>query len=327
MKEVLLTGTAGFIGFHTAIKFIKEGYKVTGVDDINDHYDPMIKEKRLKHLQENYKDFFDFHKIDIRDKSKVDSILKEKKYDAVINLAARAGVRNSVVNPWVYYDTNTIGVLNILNSMKEYQPNALLIQASTSSVYGNNEVPFREDDRVDKPLSPYSASKKAAEEICYTYNYLSGINVLIFRFFTVYGTYGRPDMSIFRFIKWIDEEAELKLYGDGSQERDFTYVEDIANAIYKGLGFKGYDIINLGNDNPTKINTVIQEIEKNLNKKVKITSLDRHPADILYTCAKIEKAKKILNWEPDTKIDQGLKVVIDWYLKEKEWVKDINIGE
>ncbi len=325
MKEILLTGCAGFIGFHTIIKLIKEGYKVIGIDDMNNHYDPLIKKKRLKYLNESFKDLFEFNKIDIRDKSKVDKLIKRNKFKAIINLAARAGVRGSVLDPWVYFETNTIGVLNILNSMKKYQPDTLLIQASTSSVYGDNSVPFREDDRVDHPLSPYAASKKASEELCYTYHYLSGINVLIFRFFTVYGTYGRPDMCIFRFIKWIDEGSELLLYGDGRQERDFTYVEDIADAIFKGMSFSGYDIINLGNDNPVKINIIINEIENYLNKKAQITSLPRHPADILLTCAKIEKAGKILKWQPSTEINKGLRIVLDWYLKERNWVKNIKV--
>lgn len=325
MEKILLTGSAGFIGFHTAIKLIKEGYKVTGIDDMNNHYDPLIKKKRLKYLKDSFKDSFEFNKIDIRDKSKVDKLIRRNKFKVIINLAARAGVRGSVLDPWVYFETNTVGVLNILNSMKKYQPDTLLIQASTSSVYGDNSVPFREDDRVDHPLSPYAASKKASEELCYTYHYLSGINTLIFRFFTVYGTYGRPDMCMFRFIKWIDEGSELLLYGDGKQERDFTYVEDIADAIFKGMNFSGYDIINLGNDNPVKINIIINEIENYLNKKAQITSLPRHPADILRTCAKIEKAGKILKWQPSTKINKGLQIVLDWYLKERDWVKNIKV--
>ena len=188
-------------------------------------------------------------------------------------------------------------------------------------------MPFDENDKVDFPLSPYAASKKASEEICYTYHYLYGINVLVFRFFTVYGTYGRPDMSVFRFIRWINEGENLILYGDGKQERDFTYVEDIANAIYSGINFTGYEIINLGNDNPVKINFIIKTIEQLLSKKAKIKKLPRHPADILRTCAKIKKAKEILSWNPKTDITKGLKIVVDWYLKEKDWVKDVNLGK
>ncbi len=325
MDKILLTGAAGFIGFHTACRFIKQGFKVIGIDDMNDHYDPIIKEKRLEYLKNNFKKEFEYRKIDIRDKNEVYQLLKDEKYSAVINLAARAGVRESVINPWIYFATNTIGVINLLEGIKKYQPKTLLIQASTSSVYGNNKVPFREDDRVDDPLSPYAASKKASEEVCYTYHYLSGINILIFRFFTVYGTFGRPDMSIFRFIRWIDEGSELLLYGDGRQERDFTYVEDITNAIYKGINFKGYEIINLGNDNPVKINTIIKEIEDYFKKKAKIKNDSPHPADIFKTCAKIKKAKKILDWTPVTGIDEGLKKVLEWYIKEKEWVSKVKV--
>ncbi len=325
MDKILLTGAAGFIGFHTACRFINKGFKVIGIDDMNDHYDPIIKEKRLEYLKKDFQKEFEYKKIDIREKKEVYQLLKDEKYSAVINLAARAGVRESVINPWIYFETNTVGVINILEGIKKYQPETLLIQASTSSVYGENKVPFREDDRVDNPLSPYAASKKASEESCYTYHYLSGINILIFRFFTVYGTFGRPDMSIFRFIKWIDEGEELLLYGDGNQERDFTYVEDITAAIYKGINFKGYEIINLGNDNPVKINTIIKEIEDYFNKKAKIKNDLPHPADIFKTCAKIKKAKKILNWTPVTGIDEGLKKVLEWYRQEKEWASKVKV--
>ena len=325
MKKILLTGTAGFIGFHTACRFIKEGYSVTGLDDMNDHYDPLIKVKRLEYLKANFKKNFEFKKIDIRNKTAVFSLLKKNKYQAIVNLAARAGVRESIINPWIYFETNMIGVLNFLEGIKNYQPDTLLIQASSSSVYGDNEVPFREDDRVDNPLSPYAASKKASEELCYSYHYLYKINTLIFRFFTVYGTFGRPEMSMFRFIKWIDEGAELMLYGDGEQERDFTYVEDIANGIYKGVDYKGYDIINLGNDNPVRINKIISEIEKYFNKKAIIKNHSPHPADIARNCAKIDKAKKILGWSPTIRIEEGLQKVLQWYSEEREWVKKVKV--
>ncbi|MBU1076186.1 MAG: GDP-mannose 4,6-dehydratase [Spirochaetes bacterium] len=325
MKKVLITGAAGFIGFHTVIRLIKEGFQVTGIDDINDHYDPFIKRKRLEYLKNNFNDSFRFQKLDIRFKKKVEDFLKKDDYHAVVNLAARAGVRNSIINPWLYYETNTVGVLNILEGLKRFQPEALLIQASTSSVYGDNKVPFNESDRVDHPVSQYAASKKASEELCYTYHYLDKLNILIFRFFTVYGTFGRPDMSVFRFIRWIDEEKELMLYGDGSQERDFTYVDDIVEAIFKGINFKGYDIVNLGNDNPVKINSVIRVIEDTLNKKAKIRNHTRHPADILRTCAKIEKADKILGWKPKVKIEKGLEMILDWYKENKDWVKKVKL--
>jgi len=326
MKKVLITGAAGFIGFHTVKKFIENNYYVVGIDDINNHYDPLIKKKRIEKLKKKYKEKFEFKKINIINKKKIDLLLKEK-YDLIINLAARAGVRNSLKNPWIYYQTNTIGVLNILEAIRDYQPDTLLIQASTSSVYGDNKVPFDENDRVDFPLSPYAASKKASEEICYTYHYLYGINVLAFRFFTVYGTYGRPDMSVFRFVRWIDEGENLILYGDGEQERDFTYVDDIVEAIYKGKNFKGYNIINLGNDRPVKINYIIKNIENLLGKKAKIRRIARHPADILKTWAKIKKAQKILNWTPQIEIEKGIKIVVEWYLNEKDWVRKVKIGE
>ena len=325
MDKILITGATGFIGFHAVQKFIKQGFKVIGIDDMNDHYDPFIKKKRLEYLKNNFRDSFIFKKIDIRNKKKIEKLLQDNKYKSIINLAARAGVRNSILYPDIYFETNVIGVLNLLEGIKKYQKDTLLIHASTSSVYGDNKVPFQEDDKVDNPLSPYAASKKASEELCYSYHYLFNINTLIFRFFTVYGTYGRPDMCIFRFIKWIDEDKELKLYGNGEQERDFTYVENITDAIYKGIDFNGYDIINLGNDNPIKINTIIKRIEDFFEKKAIIKKLPLHPADIFKTCAKIEKAKNILNWEPKIGIEEGLQIVLKWYLKEKEWVKNVKV--
>lgn len=325
MKKILVTGSAGFIGFHTVVRLIKEGYKVMGIDDMNNHYDPLLKQKRLDFLKSHYKDSFQFQKLDIRNKKKIKNLLKKETYHAVINLAARPGVRASIINPWVYFETNTIGVLNLMEGIKTYQPKTLLIQASTSSVYGDNKVPFNEDDRVDHPLSPYASSKKASEELCFTYHYLYNINVMVFRFFTVYGPYGRPDMGVFRFIKWIDQYEELRLYGDGNQKRDFTYVGDITEAIIKALDFKGYQIINLGNDSPVSINKLINQIEKLLDKRAKIKYLPRHPADLLDTCAKIEKAKRILKWYPKIKIDEGIKLVVDWYKNEEKWVKNIRV--
>ncbi|MBN1897589.1 MAG: GDP-mannose 4,6-dehydratase [Spirochaetes bacterium] len=324
MEKVLITGVAGFIGFHAAKKFMDNHVSVIGIDDLNDHYDPRIKNKRLEFLKKNYPQLFTFKKVDITNKKKMESLLKDK-YRAIINLAARAGVRSSLDDPWVYFQVNTMGVLNLLEWIRQYQQTTLLIQATTSSIYGDNRVPFSEDDRVDHPLSPYAASKKASEELCYTYHYLYNINALVFRFFTVYGTFGRPDMSIFRFIRWIDEGEELLLYGDGEQKRDFTFVEDVVDALYKGLDFKGYDVINLGNDNPVKMNYVIKQIEDHLGKKARIDRKPRHPADLTSTCARIEKAMKILNWTPQIKIDEGLKKVIEWYQKEKAWVKKVKI--
>ena len=175
------------------------------------------------------------------------------------------------------------------------------------------------------PLSPYAASKKACEELCYSYHYLYNINILVFRFFTVYGTYGRPDLSIFRFIKWIDEQEPLILYGDGNQERDFTYVGDITEALYKSTGFKGYEILNLGNNKPVKINKAIRIIEKYFNKKAIIRKSKQHIADIPKTCANIQKAKRILKWQPETRIETGLKTILDWYAKEKKWIKKVKV--
>ncbi len=327
MERILITGVCGFIGYHTAIRFLQEGFNVVGIDNLNSHYDPMLKYKRLEILNNNFKNNFRFFKIDITKKHLVENLFKKEKYKIVVNLAARAGVRNSLIKPLIYYKTNVIGVLNLLESIKKYSPETLFIHSSSSSVYGNNrKVPFSEDNKVDNPISPYAASKKASEELCYTYFYLYNINMLVFRFFTVYGPYGRPDMAYFKFIKLIAENKPIHLYGDGTQKRDFTYVDDIVNGIYKGRNFRGFEIINLGNNTPIKINKLINIIETKLNRKARIINSDLPPEDMKITYANIEKAKKILNWKPEIKIEDGIDITIKWYIKNQNWLEKIKLN-
>lgn len=327
MEKVLVTGAAGFIGSHTVKRLIDNGYYVIGLDNLNDHYSPVIKKKRIEWLKSEFGQKFKFIKMDINNKSKMIKLLKNIKFKVIINLAAKAGVRKSLIVPDEYIKSNYIGVLTILELIRKYQKDTLLIQASTSSIYGGTKPPFNEIDKVDEPFTPYAASKKAAEELCYSYHYLFKINVLIFRFFTVYGPFGRPDMCMFRFIKWIDTNESIRLFGDGSQERGFSFVDDITNALYKGLDFKGYEIVNLGNNKPTSINSVINLIEKGLSKKAIITKFPMHPADILSTSANINKAGKLFNWKPEIDIDTGVHRTIEWYEKNREWVKKIPLSE
>jgi len=269
-------------------------------------------------------------------------------FAAVINLAARAGVRQSVENPWVYYETNVTGTLNLLELCKEFEVKKFVL-ASTSSLYGfgqptkqgelkklgkRNKLdklvkpnklnrPFREADPTDGPLSPYAASKKAAEALCYTYHYLHDIDMTVLRYFTVFGPAGRPDMSLFRFVQWISEGREVTVFGDGKQSRDFTYVEDIARGTVAGLKPLGYEIINLGSDKPIILNNAIQLVEKLVNQKAKVHSVPRHPADVLATWANISKAKKLLKWKPYTSFEDGLKNLVSWYQQNRAWAKDI----
>lgn len=301
---------------------LKNGEEVAGIDNLNTYYDPKIKDWRLGELKKFPN--FSFNKMDITEIEPLRMLFKDNNFEAVINLAARAGVRASVENPWDYVDTNITGTLNLLELCREFDIKKFVL-ASTSSLYGINKMPFCEEDRTDNPLSPYAATKKAVEAMCYTYHFLYGIYITIPRYFTVYGPAGRPDMSIFRFIKNISEGKTIEVFGDGKQKRDFTYVDDIAAGTVKALKPLGYEIINLGNNNPVELMYVINLIEENLGKKAKIDFLPRHPADVLATCADIEKAKRLLGWEPEVRIEEGIKRTIEWYSENEKWLKNVKI--
>ena len=320
--RLLVTGCAGFIGAKTCELLLDEGNEIVGVDSLNDAYDPKLKHWRLSRLKE--RDGFTMLQLNIDDASALAAIPKPEALDAVVNLAARAGVRPSVEMPSVYYQTNVLGTLNLLELCREQGIKKFLL-ASTSSLYGEGERPFVEDAPTDRVLSPYAASKKAAEVLCYTYHKLHGIDVTIPRYFTVYGPAGRPDMSIFRFIKWIAEGETLQLSGDGSQERDFTYVEDIARGTIAGLTPLGFEIINLGNDNPAPLMSVINRIEALLDRKSKIQREPMHPADVSATWANITKAKKMLRWQPEVGLDEGIRRTVDWYIEHREWASEVKL--
>jgi len=324
MKTILLTGAAGFIGWKTAEFLLKEGHKVIGVDNLNNYYDVRLKEYRKKDLEkyENFK----FYPVDIENLQALEILFNDYKFDVVINLAARAGVRYSMINPYVYMTTNANGTLNLLELMKKYSVKKFVL-ASTSSLYAGQPMPFKEDLPVNTPISPYAASKKAAEVMAYTYHYLYGIDVSVVRYFTVYGPAGRPDMSIFRFIKWIDEGKPIILYGDGSQSRDFTYVDDIARGTILATKELGYEIINLGGGkNPISLKRVIETIEAHLGKKAVIDYRPFHKADLKETWADITKAKNLLGWEPKVSFEEGIKKTVDWYLENRDWLKDVEVG-
>lgn len=320
--KILLTGVAGFIGWKVAEKLLSQGHEVIGVDNLNDYYDIKIKEYRLKTLN-GFKNF-KFYKLDIENKDKLEKLFRSYKFDAVINEAARAGVRYSIQNPYIYFTTNVIGTLNLLELMKKYGVKKFVL-ASTSSLYAGQQMPFSETLPVNTPISPYAASKKSAEVLAYTYHYLYGIDVSIVRYFTVYGPAGRPDMSIFRFIYRTLKGEPIEIFGDGSQSRDFTYVDDIADGTIKALKPLGYEIINLGNNNPYNLSYVIRLIEEYLGKKINIVYKDFHKADLKETWADINKAKKLLNWEPKVNLEKGIEKTIAWFKENWTWVKNINI--
>ncbi|MCX7760713.1 MAG: GDP-mannose 4,6-dehydratase [Hydrogenothermaceae bacterium] len=324
VKTVLLTGVAGFIGWKTTEKLLDMGVEVVGLDNMNDYYDTRLKEYRLNTLKN--KENFKFFNIDIENLQALDVVFSLYKFDAVLNLAARAGVRYSMINPHIYMTTNAIGTLNLLEMMKKYNIKKMVL-ASTSSLYAGQPMPFKEDLPVNTPISPYAASKKAAEVTAYTYHYLYGIDISVVRYFTVYGPAGRPDMSIFRFIKWIDEGKPIILYGDGSQSRDFTYVDDIADGTILAMKEVGYEIINLGGGkNPISLNQVISTIENYLGKKAIIEYRPFHKADLKETWADITKAEQILGWKPKVSFDEGIKRTVEWYIQNRDWLKDVEVG-
>jgi len=325
MKRYLITGAAGFIGSVVAGKLLNSGAEVVGLDNLNNAYDPRMKEYRLSRLQQI--PGFSFLKLDVSDRSIInDQQLVGKNFDAVINLAARAGVRDSLKDPWVYLDTNTTGTLNLLEFCRqEGIPKFLL--ASTSSIYGQDALlPTPETASSDLPLQSYAASKKAAEAMAHAYHYLYEIDVSIVRYFTVYGPAGRPDMVMYRFAKWIIEGMPVHLNGDGEQSRGFTYIDDIASGTIEALKPLGYEIINLGGHEVITINDLIRIFEKITGKKADIVHHAMHPADMLTSQADVTKAKTLLGWEPQVSLEQGIKNVVDWYLQEQAWARDIKTG-
>lgn len=321
-KTYLLTGVAGFIGSKTAELLLKSGHKVVGVDNLNDYYDPRLKAYRLKTLQ-TFSNFI-FKKTDIENMSALKSIFEAYKFEAILNLAARAGVRYSMSHPHVYFTTNVLGTLNLLELAKTHRISKFVL-ASTSSLYAGQKMPFKETLAVNTPISPYAASKKGAEAICYSYHHLYGIDVSVVRYFTVYGPAGRPDMSVFIFMKQIDEDKPIEVFGDGTQSRDFTYVDDIASGTVKAIKKVGFKVINLGSNDPYKLNYMIGLIEKNLGKKAKIVRKPFHIADIKDTWANISEAKKILNWKPKVKLEEGIRRTVEWYDANRGWLKKIVI--
>lgn len=321
MATYLVTGAAGFIGSRVAELLLAAGHGVVGVDNLNDAYDARLKEWRLGRLVG--KPGFVLRRLDIADRKALRAAFGETRFDAVVNLAARAGVRQSVEDPWVYFQTNTTGTLNLLEACREHGVGKLVL-ASSSSLYGDSaEQPYREDQNTDRPLSPYAASKKAAEALCYTYHHLYGLDVTVFRYFTVYGPAGRPDMALFRFVQWIGEGRPVTVYGDGRQSRDFTYVDDIARGTIAGLRPLGYEVINLGSDKPVALMDAIRLIERLVGRPASLVMRPRHPADVRATWADIGKAERLLGWRPQSSLEEGVGKLVAWYLENRAWAKDV----
>ncbi len=329
MSKYLLTGAAGFIGSRVANQLLSQGDEVIAVDNLNDAYDPRLKNHRLDTLRVHPK--FIFQQIDICDRQSMKDLVKEHSvnsdFSAIINLAARAGVPVSVENPWLYLDTNTTGTLNLLDLAQQYQIPKFVL-ASTSSLYGSqNPLPYNENANTDRPLSPYAASKKGAEALAYTYHHLYGLDVTVLRYFTVYGPAGRPDMSIFRFVHWIESGIPIQLTGDGNQSRDFTYVDDIARGTVLATRPLGYEIINLGSDHPYTLNDMIALIEDFSGKRAKIHKYPTPHTDINATWADIHKAHNMLGWQPQVSFEEGIGRLVAWYRDNHDLASTISFPQ
>ena len=345
-STVLVTGAAGFIGAKTVEFLLSEGYRVVGIDNLNDYYDVRLKNYRANTLlgqkdphqpikfsntitglikAERSNDSFIFYQTDIENSEAVDALFKEYSFTSVLNLAARAGVRYSMENPHVYMTTNANGTLNLLEAMRHNRVEKMVL-ASTSSLYAGQEMPFVETLSVNTPISPYAASKKAAEVMAYAYHNLYGLDISVVRYFTVFGPCGRPDMCMFRFAEWIEKEVPIELFGDGEQSRDFTYVDDIARGTIAAQKKLGYEIINLGGGkNPVSINQIIEQIETGIGKKGMIERKPFHKADMMTTWADISKANRLLGWNPTVSIDDGIKRTINWHKSNRSLLGEIQM--
>ena len=319
--KILLTGCAGFIASNVCRILIERGDSVTGVDNLDHSYDVRMKRWRLDRLAHPRLSLFE---TDISDMTSLRPLFEaDPPFDAVINLGARAGIRESIEDPHGFYESNTIGTLNLLELCRQSGVPKFVL-SSTSSVYADDTPrPFREDGDTNRPISPYAASKKAAETMAYVYHRLHGIDATVLRYFTVYGPAGRPDMSIFRFVRAVYEGDELTLYGDGSAERDFAYVDDVAEGTVAALRPLGFETINLGGRRAYAMSKVISMIEECLQRKARVRRTPPHPADMDATLADIERARHILDWEPWVSLEEGIRRTADWYIENRSWARHV----
>ena len=335
MKKVLVTGSAGFIGFHLAKELLNGGYSVVGIDNLNDYYDPQLKIDRLDNLsafvaENGFEGNYQFIKLDIADDVGLEALFKEQGFDMVINLAAQAGVRYSLENPKAYVDSNLIGFTNILECCRHY-PVEHLVFASSSSVYGmNTKQPFSTSDNTDYPISLYAATKKSNEALAHSYSHLFKIPCTGLRFFTVYGPYGRPDMAYYKFTKAITEDRPIDVFNGGDMQRDFTYIDDIVEGIMRLLpkvpdlkpspgsnATSAFALYNIGNNNPVTLARFIQAIETALGKKAVQNLLPMQAGDVSITFADIDALRDKIGFQPSTSIEDGINKFVDWYLASK----------
>ena len=333
-KTIIVTGSAGFIGSHLSKRLLKEGHQVVGIDNVNDYYDPQLKEDRLKNLEHEN---FTFIRSDLENTEKVNETFEKYQPEIVINLAAQAGVRYSLENPHAYINSNIVGFMNILEACRHHKVEHL-IYASSSSVYGaNTSKPFSTSDNIDHPLSLYAATKKSNELMAHTYSHLYGIPTTGLRFFTVYGPWGRPDMALFLFTKAIVNDEPINVFNHGNMMRDFTYIDDIVESITRltkrpaqpnpdwsgdkpdpGSSYAPYKVYNIGNNSPVKLMDFIEAIENKLGKKAKKNFLPLQAGDVPETYANVEDLFRDINFKPQTSIQEGVNKFIDWYLNYYE---------
>jgi len=320
MKKILITGVAGFIGYHLSKKLLDNNYRIIGIDNINDYYDPNLKKARLENL--NISSNFEFNKVDFIKGKDLKPIFDNNQIDQVIHLGAQAGVRYSISNPQFYVDTNITGFLNILENSKKFKIENI-IYASSSSIYGiNKNLPFSENDKTDKPISMYGVSKKTNELMAHAYSNLYGLKTVGLRFFTVYGPWGRPDMALYIFTKAIIENKKIDLFNDGDHTRSFTYIDDIIEPILRLIKINSdkkdeisnNEILNVGGSQPVKLLRFINIIEDYLGKKAKINLKPMQQGDVKETNANIDKLERITGYIPQTNIEEGIKRFIDWYM-------------
>ena len=323
MPTYLLTGVAGFIGHWVARQLLDGGAQVVGVDNLNDAYDPRIKRWRLGQIENRPR--FRFLRADITHRDALEEAFGAAQYDAVFHLAARAGAPESVGQPHSYIATNVAGTQNVLDFCTGRGVSKLVL-ASTSSVYGSgNLMPLSERSDTGRPRSPYAASKKAAEALAHAHHHVHGLDVTVLRYFTVYGPAGRPDMSLFRFIRWIREGVPIVLNGNGSQSRDFTYVADVARGTIKAAVPMGYEVINLGSNAPVELREALRMIEECLGRRARIRRAPVHRVDVHATQADIGKAQQLLDWQPATALSVGIEHAVRWYLDNREWASRLTL--
>ncbi len=332
--KVLITGCAGFIGFHTSLKFLNNGFRVVGIDNLNNYYDVKLKKERLNRLNKKFskKKKFKFQKLDISDHIKLNKLFKKYKFDFVVNLAAQAGVRYSLINPRSYLNTNLVGFFNILDNSKRYKIKHL-VYASTSSVYGANEnFPLKENKIADHPIQFYAATKRSNEIMAHSYSSIHNLPTTGLRFFTVYGPWGRPDMALYIFTKNIFKGNKIPLFNHGNHSRSFTYVDDIVDGVYKSTikivkknknwsnkkpdpssSNCPFRVLNIGNNKSESLIKYLRVLEKNIGKKAKIKNLEKQLGDIIKTSADLKKIKKEINFKPKTNIETGIKKFVEWF--------------